>query len=535
MVTHDKNQQVKAYISVVRDITERKRAEEALRLSEERLKAIIEQSPLSIQFFSPDGICTGVNPAWEKLWGMQSEKIMGYNVLADPQIKEKGILPHLQKTFAGEVGSVPPTYYDPAEVGLVGEARWTTAVAYPVKDSSGQVREVVLTHQDVTERIQSEEKVRKLNEELEQRVNERTLALSEAHNLLQTLMDNMPDHIYFKDMKSRFIRNSRSQARMMGMNDPTEVIGKTDFDFFPPAHAQRSYDEEQDLIKSGQPIIDLEERVVWPNGRITWVSTTKLPWRDAEGEITGMFGISRDITERKQAEEELQNSNLQLDAANKELEAFSYSVSHDLRAPLRSIDGFSQALLEDYGNQIPEQGRQYLNRVRNAAQHMAELIDDLLNLSRVTRTPMKSETVDLSALAEKITNDLQHTEPERQATISITPGLTAKGDAQLLYIVLMNLLGNAWKFTSKKEDPRIEFGTEADTDLTTFFVRDNGAGFDMTYADKLFGAFQRLHSMEEFPGTGIGLATVKRIISRHGGKVWAESESGTGTTFYFTL
>ncbi len=379
----------------------------------------------------------------------------------------------------------------------------------------------------------NEEEIRKLNEELNERVAERTAALSQANSLLQMMLDNMPDQIYFKDAQSRFIRNSSSQARALGLSDPAEAVGKSDFDFFP--HAQLSYEKEQEIIRSGKPIVDEEEWIVWPDGRETWVSTTKVPLPDQAGKIIGTFGISRDITERKRAEVELQKAKLELEATNKELEAFSYSVSHDLRSPLRSIDGFSQALWEDYGNQLPEEALGYLTRIRSSAQRMAELIDNLLNLSKVTRALMKSVPVDLSQLARGIAGELQEAQGQRRVRFHIAPNLKAQGDPNLLQIVLENLLNNAWKFTSKREKAEIEFGSKHENDETVYFIRDNGAGFDMAYAGKLFGAFQRLHTMTEFSGTGIGLATVQRIINRHGGRIWAEGAVDQGATFFFTL
>jgi PAS domain S-box-containing protein len=375
--------------------------------------------------------------------------------------------------------------------------------------------------------------MQQLNNKLEQRVIERTAALSEANALLQMLLDHMPDHIYFKDAQGRFIRNSRSQAKALGLRDSAEAIGKSDFDFFP--HAQLSYEKEQEIIQSGKPLVDIEELVVWPDGRETWVSTTKMPLLDQTGEIIGTFGISRDITERKQAEVALQKAKLELEAANEELEAFSYSVSHDLRAPLRSIDGYSHALLEDYGELLPLEGRNFIGYVRSSARRMAELIEDLLKLSQVTRAHINSVPVDLTRLAENILAELQRTNPERRVRYSVAQNLTARGDLRLLQVVLENLLNNAWKYSSKQEQAEIEFGSKYENGQIIYFVRDNGAGFDMTYADKLFGAFQRLHTTTEFPGTGIGLATVQRIIHRHGGRVWAESTVDQGATFFFTL
>jgi light-regulated signal transduction histidine kinase (bacteriophytochrome) len=223
------------------------------------------------------------------------------------------------------------------------------------------------------------------------------------------------------------------------------------------------------------------------------------------------------------------------EAAIRELEAFSYSVAHDLRAPLRGIDGFSHALLEDYADKIDEEGRRHLNFVRESAQHMGRLIDDLLGLSRVARAELVRLPVDLSVVARNVAAQFCKAEPARQVEIVIEDGIGADGDAPLLRIALENLLGNAWKFTGKRASARIEVGTMSLDGDAVYFVRDNGAGFDLTYQDKLFRVFQRLHSTHEFEGTGIGLATVKRIVSRHGGRVWATGEVDCGATFYFTL
>src|SRR6266540_1782664 len=232
---------------------------------------------------------------------------------------------------------------------------------------------------------------------------------------------------------------------------------------------------------------------------------------------------------------ELENRAAELQAANSELDAFAYSVSHDLRAPLRSIDGFSQVLLEDYGAKLDEAGQDSLRRVRAATQRMGTLIDDLLKLARITRTEIRAEAVDLSDLARDIAAELQRATPERQVEFTIAPRLRARGDPRLVRVVLDNLLRNSGKYPAKQARPQIEFGSVEENGGQAFMVRDNGAGFDMKYADKLFGVFQRLHSAADFEGTGVGLATVRRIINRHGGRIWAEGAVDQGATFYFTL
>ena len=222
-------------------------------------------------------------------------------------------------------------------------------------------------------------------------------------------------------------------------------------------------------------------------------------------------------------------------AANKELEAFSYSVSHDLRAPLRAIDGFSKAVLTDYAPRLDDRGRHYLERVRAGTLRMSQLIDDLLGLARVSRRELVRKRADLSDIAGQVAAELRRRQPARKVQVKVQPGLVAEADPHLLAIVFENLMGNAWKFTGKREDARIEVGRQADGGAPAFYVRDNGAGFDMQYADKLFGAFQRLHAEADFEGTGIGLATVQRIVARHGGRIWAEGRVDEGATFYFTL
>jgi len=257
--------------------------------------------------------------------------------------------------------------------------------------------------------------------------------------------------------------------------------------------------------------------------------------RDRKGRLTGRLLVLRDVTERRRAERELIRQRADLARSNAELEHFAYLIAHDLRAPLRGINGFSHILMEDYAERLDEQGRDYLRRVREATGHMGQMIDELLDLSRITRATLRRETVDLSDLAKGIAGEVRAGNPDRRGEFVIAGGLVAEGDRRLLRVALANLLDNAWKYTRRNPEARIEFGAERREGEVAYFVRDNGVGFDMAYAGKLFGAFQRLHAADEFEGTGIGLAAVERVIERHGGQVWAEGEVGRGATFYFTL
>ena len=270
-------------------------------------------------------------------------------------------------------------------------------------------------------------------------------------------------------------------------------------------------------------------------GGTIYVSVTISPIRDTAGGVIGASRVARDITDRKRAELALARAKEALEAANRELEAFSYSVAHDLRAPLRGIDGFSQALLEDYGEKLDEDGQRYLRRVQESARQMAQLIDGLLSLARIGRGDTRRDYVTLGELARSVAERLKAEDPDRNVELRLAPGLMTIGDPRLLRVALENLLGNAWKFTRDRAPAIIELGCTRKDGAVVFYVRDNGVGFDPAYAGKLFGVFQRLHTQGEFEGNGIGLATVQRIIRRHHGRIWAEGAVGEGATFYFTL
>jgi PAS domain S-box-containing protein len=331
-----------------------------------------------------------------------------------------------------------------------------------------------------------------------------------------TLLDSMPDYAFLKDLNGVYITANLNFCNVVGVARP-DLTGLTDFDLYPRATAEAYRVDDQRVLESGQSFSTGEETRRDGERQIT-TSTRKSPLRDGEGQIIGLIGWVTDITELKQ------------------VEAFAYSASHDLRAPLQNIDGFSWVLSEKFSEQLGVEGRQHLDRIHAAIQRMKDLIDDLLRLSQTTYSEMHREPVDLSELVRSLAAEIQQRNPARVVEWVVADHLTANGDARLLRVALENLLSNAFKFTRRQPKPRIEFDRVVGADgRTEYCVRDNGAGFDMAQADKLFVPFKRLHAQSEFAGTGVGLATVQRIIQRHGGHVRAESVLGHGASFYFTL
>jgi PAS domain S-box-containing protein len=358
--------------------------------------------------------------------------------------------------------------------------------------------------------------------------------LLDATRFIDAVLENIPAMVFVKDADQlAFVRMNRAGEELLGI-PRDKLIGKTDFDFFPAQEAEFFVEKDRAALR-GHQLVDIPEEPIQTTTGERWLHTKKVPIYDAAGTARWLVGISHDITDLKHSVSALRAAKDAAEAANRELEAFSYSVAHDLRTPLRSIDGFSQALLEDFGDVLDKTAKNYLDRVRAAAQHMAALIDALLVLSRVTRSELRRAPMELDTLFRTSMSTLQRLDPDRKVDLIVTGDLRAVGDVQQLAIVFDNLCGNAWKFTAKQPVARIELGSRMDGGERVFFVRDNGVGFDMKFASKLFGVFQRLHSNADFPGTGIGLATVQRIIQRHGGRVWAEGDVGSGATFSFAL
>lgn len=377
-----------------------------------------------------------------------------------------------------------------------------------------------------TEQLKAELVLREIAEE--------KLRVSEGR--LKLFIDHAPAALAMFDRDMRYLYLSQRWRENFRLGD-RNLEGESHYEIFPeiPDHWREAH--RRGL--AGEVLSSEADRFVRYDGSVKWVRWEIRPWYDSKGQVAGIVIFSEDITARKEAEREINRLNRELEERVRErtaeLESFCYSISHDLRAPLRSLSGFSGILQEDYSEKLDETGREYLHRIQTAVVDMGQLIDNLLNLARVSRSDLSHERVDLSGLASKIVKTLSELEPERSVEASIREGIEAEGDPHFVRILLTNLLGNAWKYTRKESHPRIEFGEKIMGGETVYFVKDNGVGFDMAHASQLYKPFHRLHGVGEFEGHGIGLATAQRIVSRHKGRIWADGEVGKGATFYFTL
>jgi PAS domain S-box-containing protein len=416
-----------------------------------------------------------------------------------------------------------------------GAYRWILARGEVIKDAQGKPWRLVGCHVDITQLKYTEN------------------ALVTSRNQYRLLTESLKDVIWVLDADTlRFRYISPSVERLRGYTPEEFMAAPLGLGLQPEQteallqHVRTMADALREGKINPDEFFENEALLGRKDGSTIWTEIVTNYYINAETRHVEIRGVTRDISERRAVQEQIQRMNVelerrvqerttQLQAANQELEAFAYSVSHDLRAPLRAIDGFSRALQEDYIEALDAQGQHYFRRIREAVSHMGNLIDDLLNLSRISRSELNPAPLDLSALAQSVAGALLARQQQREIELEVAPGMQAIADENLMKIVLENLISNAIKFSAGATPPRIQVGADRQDGKTVFYVKDNGVGFDMAYADKLFVPFQRLHSAAEFPGTGIGLVTVKRIITRHGGRVWTEAAPDTGAAFYFTL
>jgi PAS domain S-box-containing protein len=354
--------------------------------------------------------------------------------------------------------------------------------------------------------------------------------------ILSSLMDAIPDRIYFKDLESRFVRNNAAHARGFGTT-PEACVGKSDFDFFSREHAERARADELEIIRTGQPVIAKAERITKRDGTKGWASSTKLPWRDASGRIIGTFGLSRDITALKEAEEKLTEERNLLMRSNAELEQFAYVASHDLQEPLRAVTSCVQLLKKRYEGKLDARADEFITHAVEGTKRMQALIVDLLAYSRVSTHSHPFETAACGEVLDEALANLSVALQESGAVVTHEPDPlpTIVADASQLAQVFQNLIANAIKFRAEGRKPEIRITVKRGTDEWVFAVADNGIGIEPQYFERIFRMFQRLHTRARYPGTGIGLAICKKVIERHGGRMWLESQPEQGSTFYFNL
>lgn len=514
--------------------------------ADERFRLLLEASPEALLIIGEDGVVRAANEAAGRLFGGAVERLVGTSVdelvpdevrarhvewrrsyFAAPAVRSMSARPDIRaRRLDGSVFH--------AEIGLgpveVPEGRFVAASVRDVTEARATARALE----------ESRRALEALNADLERRVAERIAELAEKNQALrqerdraQRFLDVAGVLFIALDAEGRVTLANREAVEVLGWGEQ-ELVGRDWFEHCIPPDARAAVREVFRQVVDGQvpPYDHYENEVLTRSGGVRLVDWQNTLLRDDDGAVVGTLSSGTDVTERRRAEASLSESFEVIEAANRELEAFNYTVSHDLRAPLRSLQGFSYLLGEEYGDQLDAQGRAWLDRIAANAEHMSMLIDSLLELSRVSRRRPRSEPVDLAVVAREVIAELVSTAADEVPVEWVIPEtLPARGDPVLLRLALRNLLDNARKFSRSVPHPRVELGQRDGA----WYVRDNGVGFAMDFVDKLFRPFQRLHRAEEFEGTGVGLAAVQRIVARHGGAVWAEARVGAGATFYFTL
>jgi PAS domain S-box-containing protein len=507
---------------IARDISERKRAEAAVRESNARFASMFNSNPVATSLTTVQGRYLNVNDAFLRMFQWSREEVVGRTVAdldiwVDPArraalfaaLGQHRAVQDFEMVLRVKSGAIIHVSWSGVQLELEGESCLLGSAL------------------DVTERKHDEAEIRRLNAELEQRVADRTAELADLYN-------HAPCGYHSLDADGRFIGINDTELEWLGYARE-EIIGKLRVTDLMTPQSIETFRQSYPLFKTSGRLENLELTLVRKDGTLLPVLLSATAATDREGRFARSRSTIIDYSERQRADAALAESSRQLLASNRELEAFSYSVSHDLRAPLRAVDGFSQAVLEDFGPMLPPEGRRQLQTIRESAQRMGVLIDDLLSLSKLSRQPLRQQTLKTKALVQSVLAELDQPRDGRQIEFKVGELPDCLGNPALLRQVWLNLLANAVKYTGKQPSPVVEIGSRPEPGGTVYFVRDNGAGFDMRYAHKLFGVFQRLHRQEDYEGTGVGLAIVQRIVHRHGGRIWAEAAENLGATFYFTL
>jgi PAS domain S-box-containing protein len=501
-----------ALLVTLHDVTALHRAEDELRRSEDRNRTLLESLPQRIFFKDRSGAFVSVNQSFATDHGLRPYDLIGrtdYDLFPE-DLADKYRLDDVRVMETGRVETL-------VEANIVqGRSRYVEVVKAPFFSDDGEVIGILGVFTDVTERKQMEDE------------------LAHERDLLQTLMQSMPDLIYFKDREARFTRVNDSQAIQLGLCDPGEAVGKTDFDFYPEDLARQFQADEQEIIESGEPLISKVEVLVREGSPPRWVLTTKAPVFDAQDRAVGIVGMGHDITPRVLAEERLKQTLEELARSNEELQQFAYVASHDLQEPLRMVASYTQLLSRRYKDRLDDDANDFIAYAVDGATRMQGLIHDLLAYSRVGTQARPLEPAPLDDLFRRAVSNLQMAIEEAGAQVTCDPLPMLTVDASQLVQLFQNLAGNAIKFRGDAP-PAVHVSAVKKGHDWTFRVRDNGIGIEPEYAERIFVIFQRLHGKTEYPGSGIGLAICKKIVTRHGGRLWVEGEPGKGSTFCFTL
>jgi PAS domain S-box-containing protein len=499
------------------ELAARRQAEDALRQSEQRYRELVSLAQEGIWAIDANAITTYVNPRMAEMLGYTAEEMFGRSLLdfADTA-GQQAIKGNLERRKQGI-----REQHDFQFLRKDGTVIETLIATAPSFDASGAYTGAIAVITDVTEYRRAEAR------------------LQRERKLLFTLIDNMPDFIYIKDAEARFLIANRTLVRLVGAAAPADLLGKTDADFFPPDLAERYIADDLAVIRSGRPLIGREEPMLTPSGAQGWQITTKVPLRDEAGQVIGLVGMGRDITARKQAEDERQEMLVKLERSNADLEQFAYIASHDLQEPLRMVTGFLGLLKEQYAGQLDSDADDFIGFAVDGAKRMQTLISDLLEYSRVSTRAQPFEPTDCNQVFRQTLRDLQLAIEDHAAVVTSDPLPIVLADPAQMGQLFLNLIGNALKYHGERP-PVVHVSAREPLEVShgqvwEFSVRDNGIGIDPKDHKRVFGMFQRLHGRGEYEGSGIGLAVCKKIVERHGGRIWVESQVGQGSTFFFTL